>query len=582
MCEQGERLGVSAAAGPPAGMRGGSGRDGGGSGVGVPGSAGEAAEMVLAGLGWLASADLASVPAVVRADCLRALERAASVHIAARSAVLSAFDAQCGFQDDGHGTARTWLRWQTQITNPAASAAIGWMRRLDAHVAVRDALAAGTVSSSWGRQICDWTDPLPASAREDADLILLAAAAGGAELADLEALAAQIRRRLCPDDNDGKPGFADRQVRLRSTLGGMGRLDGDLTQGCAEAIQAVLDALGKKAGPEDTRTVRQRHHDALQEAFRRLIAAGMVPDRAGQPTQIQLHMSLDDLLARTGAPAGGAGPESGSGQPASGEQASGEPGGAGGSAVGRSGSWWHGAGWRDRLWPRLTPDGTAAPSPVLPGAGAMPGEECDATIVPMVTGHVDHDLLNRLTSLLSGPGPGPGAGSTPGSGMPGAGGCPSCGTGLGAQSRERFRRQVRDLILANAVALLSGPHGLASYLRTGKLAPPAGSVSLPLDVGRATDTIPPHLRRAVIVRDRHCAAPGCLQPPAGCQVHHIVPRSLGGATKLTNLLLLCSFHHLIVVHQWNWTITLNPDGTTTARSPDGKRVYHSHSPPMAA
>ncbi len=210
----------------------------------------------------------------------------------------------------------------------------------------------------------------------------------------------------------------------------------------------------------------------------------------------------------------------------------------------------------------------------------MPGDECDATIIPMVTGRVDHDLLDQLTALLTRPLTGPGSG-TPGGGAPGRGGCPSCGAGTGARGRDRVRRQVRDLILANAVALLSGPHGLASYLRTGKLAPPAASVSLPLDAGKATDTIPPHLRRAVILRDRHCAAPGCLQPPPACQVHHVIPRKLGGPTKLTNLLLLCTFHHLILVHRWNWTITLNPDGTTTARSPDGSRVYHSHSPPAA-
>jgi predicted restriction endonuclease len=62
-------------------------------------------------------------------------------------------------------------------------------------------------------------------------------------------------------------------------------------------------------------------------------------------------------------------------------------------------------------------------------------------------------------------------------------------------------------------------------------------------------------------------------------VHHIRPRRLGGATKLTNMLLLCTFHHLIAVHQWGWTITLNPDGTTTMTSPDKTRVFRSHSPP---
>jgi hypothetical protein len=44
---------------------------------------------------------------------------------------------------------------------------------------------------------------------------------------------------------------------------------------------------------------------------------------------------------------------------------------------------------------------------------------------------------------------------------------------------------------------------------------------------------------------------------------------------------LCAFHHLIAVHRWNWTITLNPDGTTTAAGLNG-RVIHSHGPPASA
>jgi hypothetical protein len=34
-----------------------------------------------------------------------------------------------------------------------------------------------------------------------------------------------------------------------------------------------------------------------------------------------------------------------------------------------------------------------------------------------------------------------------------------------------------------------------------------------------------------------------------------------------------------MIHQWNWTIRLNTDGTTTTTSPNGKRTLHSHSPP---
>ena len=65
----------------------------------------------------------------------------------------------------------------------------------------------------------------------------------------------------------------------------------------------MLEALGKKAGPEDTRTSWQRRHDALEEACRRLIRAGMVPARAGQPTQVLVHLSLAQLRGTPGASA---------------------------------------------------------------------------------------------------------------------------------------------------------------------------------------------------------------------------------------------------------------------------------------
>jgi len=166
-------------------------------------------------------------------------------------------------------------------------------------------------------------------------------------------------------------------------------------------------------------------------------------------------------------------------------------------------------------------------------------------------------------------------GSAYGAGSPSAGGA--------ANAVVPGTRYARELVLRDAIALLSGPAGLAAWLRTSQLTGPAASISLPLDIGTATDTIPPHLRRAVITRDRHCAFPsGCDQPPAACQVHHIIPRSEGGPTRLTNLGLLCTFHHLIVIHRWGWILILNADGSYTATSPDGTRTLRSHSPPATA
>jgi hypothetical protein len=64
-----------------------------------------------------------------------------------------------------------------------------------------------------------------------------------------------------------------------------------------------------------------------------------------------------------------------------------------------------------------------------------------------------------------------------------------------------------------------------------------------LDVGRATRTISPAIWKALVVRDRHCQAPGCDRPPDSCEAHHIVHWSRGGPTNLQNLQLLCWNHH---------------------------------------
>jgi len=149
---------------------------------------------------------------------------------------------------------------------------------------------------------------------------------------------------------------------------------------------------------------------------------------------------------------------------------------------------------------------------------------------------------------------------------------------LSPATRDRLRRALLGL----AADALSGPDGLAAQLRAALDGQPLTSVSLPLDIGAATETIPAHLRRAVTTRHPHCAFPGCDQPASACDIHHIVPRSRGGPAAMHNLVPLCSFHHLTAIHRWGWQLRLNSDGTTTATSPDRTRTLHSHGPPSQA
>ncbi|HUB42360.1 MAG TPA: HNH endonuclease, partial [Streptosporangiaceae bacterium] len=262
---------------------------------------------------------------------------------------------------------------------------------------------------------------------------------------------------------------------------------------CAAAVQAVLDSLGRRAGPEDTRTAGQRQHDALEEAMLRLIGAeGMLPQRAGQPVRLELEVTLDQLLNGTCGAAG-------------------------------------------------------------------PGAACDAVIAPVITGLPDHGLLARFAD--------------PDTGWKAA---------LQQAATDAAAAAPYGDVLAQAIALLSGPSGRVAWLRRQVTGIPVSGVSLPLDILTAADTIPLHLRKAVRRRDRHCRFPGCDVPAAGCEVHHVQPRKDGGAHALTNLTLLCRFHHLVAIHRWGWVFTLHPDGTTTAVSPDGSKTLHSHPPPEMA
>ncbi|MEU8285132.1 DUF222 domain-containing protein [Micromonospora sp. NPDC048905] len=85
------------------------------------------------------------------------------------------------------------------------------------------------------------------------------------------------------------------------------------------------------------------------------------------------------------------------------------------------------------------------------------------------------------------------------------------------------------------------------------------STGQPLDLGRQRRLVTGALRRALVLRDRGCAFPGCDRPPRWCDAHHIHHWADGGATNLTNAVLLCGHHHRHLHHS-NWAVQLGGDG----------------------
>ena len=290
-------------------------------------------------------------------------------------------------------------------------------------------------------------------------------------------------------------------------------------------MTTVLDALSAPAGAEDDRTQEQRYHDALAEAMRRLVAAGCLPERAGQPVKVWAHISLADLLRLDGS-----------------------------SALQEEWTVQVRARWAAR---RAAASETGANDGAWLDGDAAEAIACDAAMAPVVTGDVNVDALGNLVRLC---------------------------VELDARQRDGARdaawAALEQAVIGKAVDLLSGPGGLASFLRRRQLGARLGGPSLPLDIGYS-ENIPAGIRNAVTLRDQHCQWAGrCDQPAEACQVHHTRHKADGGPTSVKDCVLLCWFHHQVAIHRWGWTLVLNPDGTTTAWNKDKTKVLHSHGPPV--
>jgi len=85
--------------------------------------------------------------------------------------------------------------------------------------------------------------------------------------------------------------------------------------------------------------------------------------------------------------------------------------------------------------------------------------------------------------------------------------------------------------------------------------------------GRETRTISRRLRRALEHRDLCCVVPGC-GATRGLHAHHLTHREDGGPTDLTNLVLICPFHHRLH-HRGGITLT-GPADTSVVTDTTGQ------------
>src|SRR5258708_2690260 len=241
--------------------------------------------------------------------------------------------------------------------------------------------------------------------------------------------------------------------------------------------------------------------------MRRLVAADLLPERAGQPVKAWVHISLADLLLLDGD-----------------------------SALQEQ--------WTAQIRERWAACRAFASETGSEGGAWLGGDStgaitCHAAMAPVGTGDVNVAGLEGLVRLCL--------------------------------ELERLRRDgepqpdttaawaaIEQAVIGKAVDLLSGPGGLASFLRRRQLGVRLAGPSLPLDIGYS-ENIPAGIRNAVILRDRKCRwAGGGNQPPSACEGPHTKHKANGGTTSTPDCVLPFSLPPQAALPPGGWTPLPHP------------------------
>jgi hypothetical protein len=173
-----------------------------------------------------------------------------------------------------------------------------------------EAFAEGEIGPAHARAVAETVEAIPAPVRAEHAGPVEATLLEHARTSDPATVRLLGRRILAHLDPDGpspeeqRQQQAHRRLDVTRLLDGTGLLSGRLSPSCRAIWDTILTPLAARRpddalGPDD-RTPGQRLHDAFEEAGRRLLAAGDLPDQAGLPCQLIITVSLTDLERRAG------------------------------------------------------------------------------------------------------------------------------------------------------------------------------------------------------------------------------------------------------------------------------------------
>jgi Domain of unknown function (DUF222) len=210
---------------------------------------------------------------------------------------LAAFAYRGGPDRHGFPSATAWLKHHSRMAAGRAHRLVANSRLLDTAAATFGAWTTGRISSDQAHRLLQTANTVPAEYPEAEERLI-----GIVE--DLGVTDTRVALEYWRQSVDGPGTILDEQlqeeargVSLSTTVGGMARLDGWLTPLAGQALGTALDALMPPPQPNDTRTPRQRRHDALDDLARNYLDSGSTPTVGGEKPHLNL---LCDLAAMQG------------------------------------------------------------------------------------------------------------------------------------------------------------------------------------------------------------------------------------------------------------------------------------------
>jgi hypothetical protein len=209
------------------------------------------------------------------------------------------FVAAGGHNDLGYSSPSAFLVAQAGMSPATATRVIAHGNAVDKAPHAHAAWSDGRLSTDQARHLFRAAEAVP-DAYPDAEQNLVDIVEGLGATDTGKAIEYWRQAMEGPGEIDAETQSMRRGVSISQTSGGMRRVDGWLTAIAGEALETAIDALTPPRRDGDTRTPRQRRHDALEDLCRDWLENGTTPTVGGEKPQIVLHADLPALQGLAG------------------------------------------------------------------------------------------------------------------------------------------------------------------------------------------------------------------------------------------------------------------------------------------